>query len=89
MTKVEIYTTITCFFCAHAVSLFSAKNIVIKKIDVTFKIAKKQGMRVRANGQTSVPQIFIDDDHIGGCDDVLRLNQTGLMDKLLSLMTLV
>ena len=84
MVKVEIYTIIACPFCVRAVSLLSAKKIEFEKIDVTLSTAKRQAMRVRANGQTSVPQIFINDDHIGGCDDLFRLNQAGHLDKLLS-----
>ena len=85
MAKVEIYTAMACPFCIRAVSLLSAKNINFKKIDVTLSTAKRNAMRIRANGQTSVPQIFINGDHIGGCDDLFRLNQLGNLDKLLSL----
>ena len=85
MIKVEIYTTIACSFCTQAVSLLSAKNIDFEKIDVTLSKAKRQEMRIRANGQTSVPQIFINDDHIGGCDDLFRLNHAGHLDKLLAM----
>ena len=85
MAKVEIYTTMACPFCIRAVSLLSAKNINFEKIDVTLSTAKRQAMRIRANGQTSVPQIFINDDHIGGYDDLFRLNQAGHLDKLLSM----
>jgi glutaredoxin 3 len=85
MVKVEIYTTIACPFCTRAVNLLSAKNIDLKKIDVTLSTAKRRAMRIRANGQTSVPQIFINDDHIGGCDDLFRLDQAGHLDKLLSI----
>jgi len=84
MAKVEIYTTMACSYCTQAVSLLSAKNIDFEKIDVTLSTAKRQAMRIRANGQTSVPQIFINGDHIGGCDDLFRLNQAGHLDKLLS-----
>ena len=85
MAKVEIYTTMACPYCTKAVSLLSTKNIDFEKIDVTLSTAKRQAMRMRANGQTSVPQIFINGDHIGGCDDLFRLNQVGHLDKLLSM----
>ena len=85
MVKVEIYTAMACPFCTRAVSLLSAKNIDFKKIDVTLSTTKRQVMRIRANGQTSVPQIFINDDHIGGCDDLFRLDQAGHLDKLLAM----
>lgn len=85
MAKVEIYTTIACPFCTRAVNLLTAKNIDFEKIDVTLSTAKRQAMRIRSNGQTSVPQIFINNDHIGGCDDLFRLDQAGQLDKLLAL----
>ena len=85
MVKVEIYTAMACPFCTQAVSLLSAKNIDFEKIDVTLSTAKRRAMRIRANGQTSVPQIFINNDHIGGCDDLFRLDQAGHLDKLLAM----
>ena len=85
MVKVEIYTAMACPFCTRAVGLLSTKNINLKKIDVTLSTAKRQALRIRANGQTSVPQIFINDYYIGGCDDLFRLDQAGHLDKLLSL----
>ena len=85
MVKVEVYTTIACPFCIRAVNLLSAKNINFEKIDVTLSTTKRRSMRIRANGQTSVPQIFINDDHIVGYDDLLRLDQAGHLDKLLSM----
>ena len=85
MAKVEIYTTLACPYCTRAVSLLSAKNIDFEKIDVTLSTAKRQAMRIRTNGQTSVPQIFINGDHIGGCDDLYRISRAGHLDKLLSM----
>mgnify|MGYP002051444329 CR=1 FL=1 len=66
-------------------SLLTSKNIAFAKIDVTLSAAKRQTMRSRANGRTSVPQIFINDDHIGGCDELFALDQAGHLDKLLSM----
>ena len=85
MAKIEIYTTIACPYCTRAERLLSAKNIDFEKIDVTLSTTKRQAMRIRANGQTSVPQIFINGNHIGGCDDLFRLNQAGHLVKLLSM----
>ena len=85
MVKVEIYTAMACPFCTRALNLLCAKNIDFEKIDVTLSLTKRQIMRRRANGQTSVPQIFINDDHIGGCDDLFRLDQAGHLDKLILL----
>jgi len=85
MAKIEIYTVMACPFCTRAVKLLTAKNIAFEEIDVTLSAAKRQTMRSRANGRTSVPQIFINDDHIGGCDDLFALDQIGHLDKLLSM----
>ena len=83
MAKVENYATMAFSYCTRATGLLSAKGIDFEKIDVTLSTAKRQAMRIRANGQTSVPQIFINGDHIGGYDDLFRLNQAGYLDKIL------
>ena len=85
MAKIEIYTAMACPFCTRAVKLLTSKNIAFEEIDVTLNSAKRQSMRSRANGRTSVPQIFINDDHIGGCNDLFALDQAGRLDKLLSM----
>jgi glutaredoxin 3 len=85
MAKIEIYTAMACPFCTRAVKLLNSKNIAFEEIDVTLNSVKRQSMRSRANGRTSVPQIFINDDHIGGCNDLFALDQAGRLDKLLSM----
>ena len=85
MAKIEIYTAMACPFCMRAVKLLASKNIAFEEIDVTLNSANRQSMRSRANGRTSVPQIFINDDHIGGCNDLFALDQAGRLDKLLSM----
>ena len=87
MAKIEIYTAVACPFCTRAVKLLSAKNIKFKEIDVTLSSIERQMMRNRSNGLTSVPQVFINDNHIGGCEDLLRFDQAGGLDKLLSMVT--
>ena len=84
MLKVEIYTAMACPFCKRAVKLLSAKNINFEEIDVTLNSANRKALRNRANGRTTVPQVFINDDHIGGCEDVLRFDQAGDLDELLT-----
>ena len=84
MAKIEIYTAMACPFCTRAVKLLTTKNITFEEIDVTLSSAKRQTMQSRATGRTSVPQIFINDNHIGGCDDLFALDQAGHLDKLLS-----
>ena len=85
MSKIVIYTSIACPYCMRAVQLLSSKAVLFEEIDVTLNSIKRQTMRQQANGQTSVPQIFINNDHIGGCDDLFRLDQAGHLDKLISI----
>ena len=87
MAKIEIYTAMACPFCRSAVKLLASKSIAFEEIDVTLSVAKRQTMRSRANGRTSVPQIFINGDHIGGCDDLFAFDQAGHLDKLLSMVS--
>jgi len=84
MAKVEIYTSILCPFCSHAVALLKSKNISFEQIDVSLNGALRQTMRSRASGLTSVPQIFINDEHVGGCDDLIALESSGHLDRLLN-----
>ena len=85
MPKIEIYTAMACPYCMRAVGLLSSKKVVFEEIDVTLSSIKRQNMRDRTNGLTSVPQIFVNNNHIGGCDDLFRLDQAGHLDKLLSI----
>ncbi len=85
MPKIEIYTAMACPFCTRAKQLLTAKKVPFEEIDVTLSSDLRQTMRRRAEGATSVPQIFIDDDHIGGCDELMMLDRTGNLDKLLTL----
>ena len=83
MAKVEIYTSIMCPYCSRAIRLLQSKNVSFEQIDVSMSGALRQTMRSRAGGRTSVPQIFIDDQHIGGCDDLMALESAGHLDVLL------
>jgi glutaredoxin 3 len=83
MAKVEIYTSIMCPYCSRALALLRAKNIVFEQIDVSMSSDLRQAMRSRAANRTSVPQIFIDDEHIGGCDELMALESAGHLDALL------
>ncbi|MBR1217116.1 glutaredoxin 3 [Bradyrhizobium sp. U87765 SZCCT0131] len=81
---VEIYTTPTCGYCRAAKSLLARKNVSYKEIDVATDRALREAMVKRANGRTTVPQIFINDAHVGGCDDLYALDQAGKLDPLLA-----
>ncbi len=73
VNKVVIYTSSLCGFCYKAKSLLKRKNIFFDEINVDINYEKKKEMINRSNGRTSVPQIFFDDKHIGGCDELYEL----------------
>lgn len=82
--KVEIYTWSTCPFCIRAKGLLKEKNVDFIEYCIDGDRTEKQKMSERANGRTSVPQIFINDKHIGGCDDIYALERAGELDSLLN-----
>ena len=75
VNKVVIYTSSLCGFCYKAKSLLKRKNIFFDEINVDINYEKKKEMINRSNGRTSVPQIFFDDRHIGGYDELYKLDQ--------------
>jgi len=84
MPKVEIYTTPFCPYCSRAKALLGQKGIDFQEYDVSMDHAERVKMRERAHGGHTVPQIFIDDRHIGGCDDMFALDRAGKLDPLLT-----
>ncbi|TQS71288.1 glutaredoxin 3 [Rhodobacteraceae bacterium] len=84
MQRVEIYTTRTCPFCVTAKRLLDGKNVSYEETDVGGDPAVRQAMMARANGRRSVPQIFIGDTHVGGCDELQALDRSGKLDTLLA-----
>ena len=82
--KIEIYTSALCGFCTAAKRLLDSKNIDYTEIDVTFDRPTRQAMTERAGGKTSVPQIFVDNVGIGGCDDLYALNDADQLDRLIN-----
>jgi len=85
MKKIEIYTTNYCPFCVKAKSLLKKKNIKFSEIDVSNNETIREKMTAMASGARSVPQIFVDNVHIGGCDIIYKLDQEKKLDKLLGL----
>ena len=83
MAKIEIYTTPFCGYCARAKSLLDSKGADYEESDVMMDDKKRTEMRARAN-RTTVPQIFINGQHIGGSDDLAALEQAGKLDALLA-----
>ena len=84
MANVEIYTTMFCPYCARAKSLLKAKGTNFTEYDITLGGPKRAEMLERARGRATVPQIFIDGQHIGGSDDLAALNAAGGLDPLLT-----
>ena len=84
MPKIEIYTKMLCPFCTRAKKLFETKGVSYEEYDITLGGPKRTEMLQRANGRTTVPQIFIDELHIGGSDDLAALNAAGKLDPLLA-----
>ena len=85
VATVEIYTSIFCGYCVRAKKLLSQKGVSFTEQDVTADKNGRTLMTSRAGGRTSVPQIFINGDHVGGCDELFTLERSGTLDKLLSL----
>ena len=84
MSAVTIYTRAFCPFCTRAVSLLKKKGVDFNEIDAGMDPDKKQEMIQRSNGGRTFPQIFIGDEHIGGCDEMMALDRSGKLDKKLA-----
>ncbi len=80
--NIEIYSSAWCPFCAQALNLLDSKQVEYTKISVDGEPELRAQMMQRS-GRRTVPQIFIDDDAIGGCDDLLALERSGELDRLL------
>jgi glutaredoxin 3 len=83
MAKVEIYTTPTCPYCVAAKALLNRKGVPFEETDVARDPDLRVAMTQRAGGRRTVPQIFIDGQHVGGCDDIHALERDGKLDRLL------
>jgi glutaredoxin 3 len=83
MAEVELYTTPFCPYCVRARALLDRKGVAFTDIDITEEPARRVEMVRRAGGRTSVPQIFIDGEHIGGSDELVTLDRTGELDAKL------
>jgi len=83
MAKVEIYTKAFCPYCTRAKHLLADKGVDFEEYDITMGGPKRAEMLTRANGSSTVPQIFIDDTHVGGSDDLASLERAGRLDAML------
>ena len=84
MAKVEIYTTMICPYCVRAKRLLDTRHAAYQEIDVMADGKRREEMQRRAGGRTSVPQIFINDRHIGGSDELYALDRQGGLAPLLA-----
>lgn len=83
MPKIEMYATGSCPYCVRARRLLDGKGVSYDEYRVDLDASLRPTMETRANGGTTVPQIFIDDRHIGGYDDMAALDRAGELDPLL------
>ena len=84
MAQVEIYVKSTCGFCYRALQLLDAKGADYEAYELTWGSPRREEMIQRANGRTTVPQIFIGGRHVGGCDDLYALDRQGKLEQLLA-----
>jgi glutaredoxin 3 len=84
MAPVEIYTTRWCPYCLMAKALLKRKGVAFTEINVSGHLERRSEMIERANGRTTVPQIFVGPVHVGGSDDLHALERAGKLDALLA-----
>ena len=83
MHKVEIYTSPFCGFCYRAKALLENKGVQFEEIDVMMNPGGRKEMSARAGGASSVPQVFVDGEHIGDCEGIHTLDAAGKLDGIL------
>ena len=84
MKPVTIYTTPICPYCVRAKTLLGKKGVTYDEVDVMMDQKARDEMLAKSGGARTVPQIFIGDTHVGGCDDLYALDRDGKLDPLLS-----
>ena len=84
MAEIEIYTQDWCGFCARAKQLLERKGAAYREIDAPNGTPERQQAMQRSGGRTTMPQIFIDGTHVGGCDELVALERAGKLDALLA-----
>ncbi|HYJ35782.1 MAG TPA: glutaredoxin 3 [Rhizomicrobium sp.] len=84
MKPVRMYTTPICPYCVRAKSLLRNKGVDVQEIDIFMDIQAREEMEANTGGARSVPQIFIGDTHVGGCDELYALEKEGKLDPLLA-----
>lgn len=84
MPKITVYTTPICPYCLRAKTLLRKKGANFEEVDVFMDADKRAEMEAKSGGRYTVPQIFIGDRHVGGCDDLYALERAGELDSLLN-----
>ncbi|MGD0192232.1 MAG: glutaredoxin 3 [Rhizomicrobium sp.] len=84
MKPVKIYTTPICPYCVRAKSLLRKKGATVEEVDVLMDCSARQEMESKSGGRRTVPQIFVGETYVGGCDDLYELDRVGQLDVLLS-----
>lgn len=84
MSTVTVYATIMCPYCYRAKALLKKKGVSFDVIDVGMDVDKREEMMARSGGRRQVPQIFIGETHIGGCDELYALDRADKLDGLLA-----
>jgi glutaredoxin 3 len=84
MPDIQIYTQPWCPFCERAVHLLTTKGVAFQEIDAPHGSSARAEATKRSGGRTTMPQIFIGERHIGGCDDLVALDRAGKLDELLA-----
>ncbi|MDT9597848.1 glutaredoxin 3 [Sphingosinicella rhizophila] len=84
MARVEIYTKFGCPYCSRAKYILNSKDVDYEEYDLNSQVGKREEMMQRSNGRHTVPQVFIDGRHIGGCDDLIEADRSGRLDPLLA-----
>ena len=83
MPDIEVYTQPWCPYCARVIGILTYKGVTFREIDAPHGTQERQDSIRRSGGHTTVPQVFIDGRHIGGCDDLVALDRAGKLDPLL------
>jgi glutaredoxin 3 len=83
MPKITIYTTPICPYCVRAKALLKKKGADFEEVDVFMNVDARSEMEAKSGGRYTVPQIFIGQHHVGGCDDLYALERAGELDPLL------
>ena len=83
MARVRMYTTPICPYCVRAKALLKKKGVEVEEVDVLMNADARAEMETKSQGRKTVPQIFVGETHVGGCDDLYALDKAGKLDRLL------